>query len=69
VFDSLDARTGHIEQHLSTAFEQITRFASKLPFQEIQRTLTILIEQDSDQLDELLFVQYQLDRFLHCHPP
>jgi hypothetical protein len=52
------ARTGHIDHHLSTTFEQVMRFAFKMLSQEIQRALGIAVHQDTHQLDDILIFEH-----------
>ncbi len=47
------ARTGHFDQHLSTAFKQITGFAFEVQAQKFQCTLGIAIHQDAHQLNDV----------------
>ena len=58
-------RTGNVDLHLSAAFQQVARLALEMRVQEDQRTIGILIQKNSHQLDEVGIFQSQLQGFFH----
>jgi hypothetical protein len=60
-----DARTGHLNHYPSTAFKQFTRFAFEMNLQKFQRILSIIIDENSHQFDDLLIFQHHIEAFFH----
>lgn len=59
------ARTRHLNHHLSTPFQELPGFALKMRFQESQRAISILIDEDTHEFNDVLVFQYQVDSFFH----
>lgn len=64
-----DARPGHVDHHLSTAFQQIARFAFEVRFEKSQRAVGIIVQQDADQFNEVVVFDDEADRFLQRATP
>jgi hypothetical protein len=54
VADRGDARTGHLDQHLSATFQQIAGFAFEIFFEKDQRSLRVIVHQDAHQFENVL---------------
>jgi hypothetical protein len=52
----LDARTGHLDHHLSTALKQLLRLPFEVTLEEGQGGFGIIVHQDAYKLDELRFL-------------
>jgi len=49
-----DARTGHLDEHLSAAGQCFIRWLLKVLLQEVQGILFVSIQQDAAQVQQLL---------------
>jgi hypothetical protein len=51
-----DARTGHLDHHLSATLKQIARLAFEMHLEEGQRPLGVIIHEDTHQLEQVLIL-------------
>jgi hypothetical protein len=63
-----DARTGHLDHHLSAAFQEIACLAFKVRFQKGQRAVRVIIDQNPHQLNQILVSQRKLHALFHPTP-